>query len=216
MANIAFIGLGNMGGPMAANLVKAGHKVTAFDLVAASQRGAPGVAAEIPLPDGGQCSKQVVVGRRGGIAGRLSGTLRMAINSDLVMAENRHPITQVGLLGLARKIIDAQTRNLREGLPTLCQFTEDATFEDRPCFRCVCEYVNPAHSEIYRKSEMLVDREMSLPVMVKNYGWGEKGKPVTDEDSLIEHYAYTEIEVSDSMSPTDFDPKNKKYYMRLK
>src|SRR4029078_12875933 len=37
MSNIAFIGLGNMGGPMAANLVKAGHKVTAFDLVAASR-----------------------------------------------------------------------------------------------------------------------------------------------------------------------------------
>lgn len=33
MTNIAFIGLGNMGGPMAANLVKAGHKVTGFDLV---------------------------------------------------------------------------------------------------------------------------------------------------------------------------------------
>lgn len=32
MANIAFIGLGNMGGPMAANLVKAGHQVTVFDL----------------------------------------------------------------------------------------------------------------------------------------------------------------------------------------
>ena len=37
MASIAFIGLGNMGGPMAANLVKAGQKVTAFDLVAASR-----------------------------------------------------------------------------------------------------------------------------------------------------------------------------------
>jgi 3-hydroxyisobutyrate dehydrogenase len=37
MANIAFIGLGNMGGPMTANLVKAGHKVTAFDLVASSR-----------------------------------------------------------------------------------------------------------------------------------------------------------------------------------
>ena len=37
MASIAFIGLGNMGGPMAANLVKAGHKVVAFDLVAASR-----------------------------------------------------------------------------------------------------------------------------------------------------------------------------------
>lgn len=32
MSNIAFIGLGNMGGPMAANLVKNGHSVTGFDL----------------------------------------------------------------------------------------------------------------------------------------------------------------------------------------
>lgn len=33
MATIAFIGLGNMGGPMAANLVKAGYAVSGFDLV---------------------------------------------------------------------------------------------------------------------------------------------------------------------------------------
>ena len=33
MAKIAFIGLGNMGGPMAANLVKAGHSVSGYDLV---------------------------------------------------------------------------------------------------------------------------------------------------------------------------------------
>ncbi|MBX6369298.1 MAG: 3-hydroxyisobutyrate dehydrogenase [Rhodospirillales bacterium] len=32
MTSIGFIGLGNMGGPMAANLVKAGHKVVGFDL----------------------------------------------------------------------------------------------------------------------------------------------------------------------------------------
>ncbi|MBB3962525.1 3-hydroxyisobutyrate dehydrogenase [Rhizobium metallidurans] len=35
MTRIAFIGLGNMGGPMAANLVKAGHAVAGFDLVPA-------------------------------------------------------------------------------------------------------------------------------------------------------------------------------------
>jgi 3-hydroxyisobutyrate dehydrogenase len=32
MATVGFIGLGNMGGPMAVNLVKAGHTVTGFDL----------------------------------------------------------------------------------------------------------------------------------------------------------------------------------------
>ncbi len=47
MATIGFIGLGNMGVPMAGNLVKAGHTVTGFDLIGenvsrASQRGVTG------------------------------------------------------------------------------------------------------------------------------------------------------------------------------
>ncbi len=36
---IGFIGLGNMGGPMAANLVRAGHEVAGFDLVAPMPEG---------------------------------------------------------------------------------------------------------------------------------------------------------------------------------
>src|SRR6202165_2603998 len=47
MATIAFIGLGNMGGPMAATLVKAGHKVVAFDLVEASRNQAKADGAGI-------------------------------------------------------------------------------------------------------------------------------------------------------------------------
>ncbi|MBU9763737.1 3-hydroxyisobutyrate dehydrogenase [Mycobacterium sp. TNTM28] len=40
MATIAFLGLGNMGGPMAANLVTAGHTVRGFDPVPAAQEAA--------------------------------------------------------------------------------------------------------------------------------------------------------------------------------
>ena len=39
MTTIAFLGLGNMGGPMAANLVAAGHTVRGFDPVPASEGG---------------------------------------------------------------------------------------------------------------------------------------------------------------------------------
>ncbi len=50
MADIGFIGLGNMGGPMAANLVAAGHQVAGFDVVpavleAAVERGVTAVAS---------------------------------------------------------------------------------------------------------------------------------------------------------------------------
>ena len=49
MARIGFIGLGNMGLPMAANLVKAGHQVTGFDVeapLAAKLAGLGGAAAD--------------------------------------------------------------------------------------------------------------------------------------------------------------------------
>jgi 3-hydroxyisobutyrate dehydrogenase len=59
MTTIAFIGLGNMGGPMAANLVKAGRAVAAFDLskeararaVEAGCSGAESVAAAVESAD---------------------------------------------------------------------------------------------------------------------------------------------------------------------
>jgi 3-hydroxyisobutyrate dehydrogenase len=47
MALVAFVGLGNMGGPMAANLVKSGHKVVAFDLVADARNQAQADGASI-------------------------------------------------------------------------------------------------------------------------------------------------------------------------
>ncbi len=47
MAKIGFIGVGNMGGPMAANLVKAGHAVTAFDLDADARARAAAAGAAV-------------------------------------------------------------------------------------------------------------------------------------------------------------------------
>jgi 3-hydroxyisobutyrate dehydrogenase len=42
MTSIAFLGLGNMGGPMSANLVAAGHAVRGFDPVPAAATAAAG------------------------------------------------------------------------------------------------------------------------------------------------------------------------------
>jgi len=45
MANIGFIGLGNMGAPMMRNLLKAGHRVRAFDVTAAAREAAAAAGA---------------------------------------------------------------------------------------------------------------------------------------------------------------------------
>jgi 3-hydroxyisobutyrate dehydrogenase len=90
MAAIGFIGLGNMGAPMAANLVKAGHQVTGFDIVpraveALSQKGGRSAASAAEaasageilitmLPAGTQV-RSVYLGEAGVLANARKGTL---------------------------------------------------------------------------------------------------------------------------------------------
>jgi len=52
MTTVAFIGLGNMGGPMAANLAKAGFTVRAFDLSAQALETAKSQGCEIAATAG--------------------------------------------------------------------------------------------------------------------------------------------------------------------
>ena len=47
MAEIGFIGLGNMGGPMMRNLIKAGHQVRAFDLSETARQMAASAGAQV-------------------------------------------------------------------------------------------------------------------------------------------------------------------------
>jgi 3-hydroxyisobutyrate dehydrogenase len=90
MANIGFIGLGNMGGPMAANLVKAGHKVTGFDVVGANvdklvadggakaaslSEAASGQDAVITMLPAGRHVAQVYLDEGGIVASAQPGTL---------------------------------------------------------------------------------------------------------------------------------------------
>jgi 2-hydroxy-3-oxopropionate reductase len=96
MAQIAFIGLGIMGSPMAGNLVKAGHTVTGYNLtqppidalVAAGGRGATGIAeavadAEIVItmvPADPEV-REVVLGEGGVLANAPRGSLLIDMSS---------------------------------------------------------------------------------------------------------------------------------------
>ena len=92
MATIAFIGLGNMGLPMATNLVKAGHRVLGADLVPANRDkaaaagiamadsaalAAAGAEAVITMLPAGQHVRDVYMGEGGVIAASHPGTLLM-------------------------------------------------------------------------------------------------------------------------------------------
>lgn len=108
MAKITFIGLGNMGGPMASNLVKAGHEVTVFDLskgaVAAlvsegaktadtAHEAANGAECVITMLPAGQHVEAVYLGDDGLLARLPAGTL--VIDSSTIAPETARGVAEV-------------------------------------------------------------------------------------------------------------------------
>ena len=104
MARIAFIGLGNMGGPMAQNLIRAGHEVLGFDIsldavgkhvaaggIAAGKPGAAAADAEVVitmLPSGAEV-REIYLGPDG-IIERAAGAL--IIDSSTIDVETAREV----------------------------------------------------------------------------------------------------------------------------
>ncbi len=107
MADIGFIGVGNMGGPMVRNLIAAGHRVTAHDVVEAARRAAQeagaGLAADaaeaargaelvLTMLPAGEHVRDVYLEGGGVIAAADPGTLLIdcsTIDVDTARAVNR-------------------------------------------------------------------------------------------------------------------------------
>jgi hypothetical protein len=90
---------------------------------------------------------------------------------------------------------------------------ENHEFDGRPCYAFVVEYKDRSASQRYRKSVMLIDRELGVPVVVRNFGWPAEGaseKP-TDESTLVEFYTYRDIRFQSEVAGGDFDRGNKSY-----
>jgi 3-hydroxyisobutyrate dehydrogenase len=113
MAKIGFLGLGNMGGPMARNLVKAGHSVTGYDLSADALKQAAaggvvgvGTAAEavkgaevvVTMLPAGKHVRQAYLGAQGLLALAPKGTLFID-SSTIDVASARAVHEAAGLAG---------------------------------------------------------------------------------------------------------------------
>jgi hypothetical protein len=151
----------------------------------------------------------------GGIKGRLLGVLSIDPMSSQAMAETRHPITGAGLLGLAQKVLHHRERDLARGTGVQCELHDNQLHNERPCYVFVTTYDSPEFHETYRKVVLYVDKELSMPVCVRNFTWARDANPETiDDDTLIEYYSYSDIKVEQQLADGDFDKANAEYKLR--
>ncbi len=172
---------------------------------------------ELLYVDGKYNGKMLV--KLGGLKGRFIPCIKLDPHGSTAMSEARHPVTEIGLLNLARRIIsDRKDQLAMPQLPLRCRMTDNQMFYERPCYRFVVEFDSPEVSAEYRKSIQYVDKEYSLPVCVKNYGWPENidntDTAMLDEQTLIEYYFYSEVLLDEQLAEVEFDRSNKDYHFR--
>jgi hypothetical protein len=92
---------------------------------------------------------------------------------------------------------------------------EDQSIGERLCHCYVTEYRDAKVSEQYRKSITLIDKEWSIPLFVKNFGWPTDNVTAVndelDEATLIEQYTFTDVKFRSSLTAFDFDHANEDY-----
>jgi 3-hydroxyisobutyrate dehydrogenase len=153
MASIGFIGLGNMGAPMAANLVKAGHGVTGYDLdpaalralTAAGGRGAVSASAAakgadivITMLPAGEDVREVWLHQGGLIAavGNAKNDTPLLIDCSTIDVDSARAVTAAaaaaGLAMLDAPVSGGTTGAQNATLTFMVGGTEDAFARGRP------------------------------------------------------------------------------------
>jgi 3-hydroxyisobutyrate dehydrogenase len=142
---IGFIGLGNMGGPMAVNLVKAGHGIAAFDMskaavervVAAGGEGAASANAAasdaeaiVTMLPAGQHVRQVYLGDQGLLKAAKPGTLVIDSSTiDVATARDVHAAAKAARIDFLDAPVSGGVGGATGGTLTFMVGGEDAAFQ---------------------------------------------------------------------------------------
>lgn len=150
----------------------------------------------------------------GGWKARLP-TVALEPTSSLAMAESRYPVTRAGLYELAKLMHQVHKDDLEKKNFSRCEQLPDQMFDNRPCYAFMIEYKDPSVSATYRKSVALIDKEWSIPVYTRNFGWLQGDKPATEEEhdtaTLLEYYSYASLKFDSNLVALDFDHTNEEY-----
>lgn len=150
----------------------------------------------------------------GGLKGRFIPTLKLDPMGDRAMSETRHPITCAGLVNLATEIIRNRKLDLEMEETPSCIIEENIMFADRPCIQVTIQHSDPKTSPLYRKAITVIDRELSLPVYVRNYTWPTDTMVDIETESLISCYSFEQIQTESRLAEAVWAGDNPDYRFR--
>jgi hypothetical protein len=148
-----------------------------------------------------------LLGHTTGITGALLGTMSLKPDGAVAMDGQRHPLTEIGILNLCRRI--AQVAEKGVNFPQCKVETSHVQkVGDRGC-RCI-QIRNPDDRQqfLFSQLRIYIDDELDLPIRFEGYDW--PAEPQGDPP-LAEQYTYAKLKLSAGLTDTDFDVRNPRY-----
>lgn len=153
----------------------------------------------------------------GGWKGRLLPPIKLNPHGSVAKSSARHPVTDLGLVAIGRRIIEKRTPDLKLSGGYRFTMDENSEFEGRPAYRCELVYDSASVSDFFRKAVYYIDRELLISVAVSHYAWPDaEGIPADrlDEETLVEDYLFTNLRFRVQLAEADFDATNEEYHFR--
>ncbi|MEZ6137111.1 MAG: DUF1571 domain-containing protein [Pirellulaceae bacterium] len=133
--------------------------------------------------------------------------LSLAPNGILAMMGNKYPITEVGLLRLAEKLIEKGERD-RELGSCIVETIEDQMVGDRVCRLYQITHPRAANGFDFHIAQIFVDVQRNIPLRYAAFMWPEKPG---ESPPLEEEYTYLDLQLNVGLTDADFDPDNASY-----
>lgn len=147
----------------------------------------------------------------GGWQAKLLPVMKLDPNGSIALRESRHPVTNIGMAKLADIMLGHHERDLSNGRAFRCQCLEGAHFDNRDCYCFITEYDQPCEDSVYRRSIVMIDRELNIPLCVKNFAFPHDGQATNDEQTLIEYYGFADVRMESGVGRMAFNEANRDY-----
>ncbi len=135
------------------------------------------------------------------------GTLKYKPTHPTVMADNRYPITRIGIEKMTQAIID-QWKLEAKYLGTEVKYYKNAKVGDLQCLAIETTHPEPRKQFKFKTTRLWIDKKTNMPIRAEQFAFPKKKG---DKAVLVEQYTYLSLKPNISLTDKDFSTDNPKY-----
>jgi hypothetical protein len=145
----------------------------------------------------------------------LKALITMSLKPDdpRVMAENRYPVTDIGMEKMLDAVLAIWEREKQiDPANVVVNYASSAMVG-----LVECEEIEVTHGQRlaglkFHATRLSIEKKTGFPMQVEQYDWPQKAG---EKPPLVERYTYSDIKTNCGLTDADFDPANSAYRFKV-